>query len=81
MIINVITAFPNFFDNTICSVLERAVRDGILKFNIIDIKKYGIGHSPRIDDTPYGGGCGMILRADVIEKALKDNINLEEYIN
>ncbi len=81
MKIHILTCFPDYFSGTFCSLLGRATKEGKLQFNIIDIKKYGIGRYSRIDEKPAGGGSGLIMRADVIEKALLDNFNIEEFID
>lgn len=81
MKINIITAFPEFFDGAICSLLKKAVNKGILSFNVIDLKLYGTGKHKKIDDTPYGGGAGMILRADVIENVLESNFDVNVFRN
>lgn len=81
MKISILTCFPDFFNGTICSLLAKAQEKGILQFNIIDIKKYGVGNYSKVDDKPAGGGSGLIMRADVIEKALNDNFDIKEFEN
>ena len=81
MKINIITAFPSFFDSTICSLLKKASDNNILNFNIIDIKKYGIGKYSKIDDSPFGGGAGLIMKPDVISSVLETSFQMKEYIN
>jgi len=70
---NIITAFPEFFQGTFCSIFKRAIRQSILSINVINIREYGIGKHKKIDDTPYGGGAGLILRADVLHEAIEKN--------
>ncbi len=80
MIVKIISAFPEFFSGTFCSILARAIKNEIIKIEIIDVKKYAKGGKfPRIDDTPYGGGGGMILKPDVLSDAIEDNINYNEF--
>ena len=75
------TCFPEFFSGTFCSLLGKAVEKGLLQFNIIDIKKYGVGNYSKVDDKPAGGGSGLIMRADVIERAFNDNFLIDEFVN
>lgn len=81
MKIKIFTCFPEYFNGTFCSLLGKAINKKILEITIIDIKKYGVGHYSKVDDKPAGGGSGLIMRADVIEKAFLDNIKIEEFIN
>ncbi len=79
MKINILTCFPEYFQGTFCSLLGRAIKKDILKISIIDIKKYGVGSYSRVDDRPTGGGSGLIMRADVIERAINDNFDFESF--
>jgi len=72
MKINIITPFPEFYDSFLkTSLIKKAIDNRVVEFNIIDLKKFGIGKYNKIDDKPYGGGVGMIIRVDVIEKAIE----------
>ena len=79
MKISIITAFPEFFNGSICSLLKKASDKRIINFNVIDIKEYGIEKYKKIDDYPFGGGCGLILRADVVQNVLESNFNVEDF--
>lgn len=79
MNISILTCFPEYFDGTFCSLLKKAIKKGILSVNIIDIKKYGVGAYSKVDDKPAGGGSGLIMRADVIERAINDNFNWNKF--
>ena len=81
MKITIFTCFPEYFNGTFCSLLGKAVGKGILQINIVDIKKYGVGNYSKVDDKPAGGGSGLIMRADVIEKAFIDNFNPKDFVN
>jgi tRNA (guanine37-N1)-methyltransferase len=81
MNITIFTCFPEYFSGTFCSLLKKAIEKNIIKLKIIDIKKYGIGRYSKVDDRPAGGGNGLIMRADVIEKAFIDNFNLQDFVN
>ncbi len=71
MTFNVLTAFPNFYTSFFeTSLIKKAIESKVLNFNIIDFKDFGLGKFKKIDDTPYGGGPGMVIRVDIVDKAL-----------
>lgn len=59
------------------SIIKRAIAKKLIEINFIDIRNFGIGSHKTVDDTPYGGGVGMILRVDVIKNAL-DSVKIKE---
>lgn len=66
----VFTVFPEIYPGSLgVSKLGKGLEDGVWNLNIIDLKKFGDKYD-RIDDTPYGGGAGMVLRPDVMERAM-----------
>lgn len=72
MLFNIITAFPNFYNSFFeTSLIKKAIEKGTISFNVIDIKQFGLGKYRQIDDRPYGGGAGMILKVNVVSKALE----------
>lgn len=71
MTFTIVTLFPQMFDGIFShSILKRAQTDGLLTIRYINIKDFGIGKHNVVDDTPYGGGVGMVLRVDVIDQAI-----------
>ncbi|HQI02371.1 MAG TPA: tRNA (guanosine(37)-N1)-methyltransferase TrmD [Deltaproteobacteria bacterium] len=73
MDINIITLFPDMFQGIFAeSILHRAIRRGLIEVRIIHLRPYGIGKHRVVDDTPYGGGGGMILKPEPIARALED---------
>ncbi|EKD94568.1 MAG: tRNA (guanine-N(1)-)-methyltransferase [uncultured bacterium] len=72
MQIDIITLFPKMFEGPMNeSIMWRAQDKKFLDLNIIDMRQFGIDQRRTVDDRPYGGGAGMILRVDVIDNALK----------
>jgi len=67
---NVITLFPEIFDILDHSIIKRAKEKNLIKINLVNLRNFGIGKHKIVDDTPYGGGPGMILKVDVMDKAL-----------
>lgn len=71
MLISIITLFPKIFDPILSvSILGRAQEEGKVKINIVDLREFGLGRHKTVDDKPYGGGTGMVLRVDVLEAAI-----------
>lgn len=72
MIITILTMFPEMFDSFLASPIpKRAVDRGLAAIRLIDIKEYAGGSFRHIDDSTFGGGAGMVLRAGPVLKALK----------
>jgi len=53
------------------SILGRAAEQGLIEVGIVDIRDHGIGRHRTVDDTPYGGGAGMVMRVDVVVAAIE----------
>lgn len=72
MKISIITLFPEMFKGPFeYSIIKRAIDKKIIKIKIINLRDFGLGKHKIVDDTPYGGGDGMVLRADVLGKAVE----------
>ncbi|MEZ5798754.1 MAG: tRNA (guanosine(37)-N1)-methyltransferase TrmD [Paracoccaceae bacterium] len=67
----VITLFPEAFPGTLgLSLTGKALDLGLWRLNPIALRSFGLGKHRTVDDTPAGGGAGMVLRADVVDQAL-----------
>lgn len=67
----VITLFPEAFPGVLgASLTGKALQEGLWALEPIDLRPFGEGKHRNVDDTPYGGGAGMVLRPDVVAKAL-----------
>ncbi|MCL4367042.1 tRNA (guanosine(37)-N1)-methyltransferase TrmD [Patescibacteria group bacterium] len=72
MKINIVTLFPKQFMPFLeTSIVGRAVKQHKVEFNLIDLRQFGEGKHQIVDDRPFGGGPGMILKADILAKAVK----------
>ena len=84
MRIDVITLFPEMFKGPLTeSILDRAQKMELLELNFHDLREFGTGNYKQVDDSPYGGGAGMVLRADVIVEAIEaveDKVKSEKLI-
>lgn len=71
MVIDVLTLFPNMYDNFLTeSIIKRAIDNGKVKVNIHNIRNYTVYNNNQVDDYPFGGGGGMILMCDPIFRAI-----------
>jgi tRNA (guanine37-N1)-methyltransferase len=69
----IITLFPEAFPGTLgLSLTGKALAEGLWALETIDLRPFGIGRHRNVDDTPAGGGAGMVLRADVVAGALDE---------
>ncbi len=84
MHIDVLSVVPELLDSPFShSILRRAIDQGILSVNVIDLRKYGIGKYKQLDDAQYGGGAGMVMMAGPLADAIKqlsDAIPYDEVI-
>jgi len=72
MKIDILTLFPKIFDNFFTtSILGRAQTKKIAKIKTYNLRQWGLGRYRQVDDRPYGGGPGMIMRFDVVYNAIK----------
>lgn len=70
--IKIITLFPKFIENFVDAfgIVKRAISLKLLKIEAVDLRKFGLGERQVVDDRPYGGGAGMVLRPDILYKAI-----------
>lgn len=67
----IVTLFPEAFPGTLgLSLTGKALQEGRWQITPYDLRAFGIGKHRNVDDTPAGGGAGMVLRADVVGRAL-----------
>ena len=72
MKIQVITLFPEMFPGVLqSSMLWKAENKGIVTYEFINLRDFGSGPRQQVDDTPYGGGDGMLLKADPLVSAIE----------
>lgn len=74
--ISIITLFPEIFPSLLnFSIMDRAQKKGLVEFEIINLRDFASGEYKQVDDRPYGGGVGMVLKPDVLAKAMKSIIS------
>jgi len=73
MIVDILTLFPKMFISPFAeSIVERAQKQGYLVINSINIRDYASDRHHQVDDYPYGGGPGMVMKADVVGRAISE---------
>jgi len=81
LIFRIYTLFPEFFHSPLqCGLMGKAVKSGIIEFDIIDIRDYSEDKFSRCDDYPYGGGSGMVLTPSPLFKAIEANESEDHFI-
>src|SRR5689334_5165259 len=76
MKISILTLFPQMFGGPFdFSIVKRAQEKNLVEINLVDIREFGLGQHKTVDDKPYGGGVGMVLRVDVLSQAIKKTLD------
>ncbi len=71
--VDVITIFPELFRAPLeTSLLGKAVADGLLDVRVHDLRRHGLGKHRSVDDEPYGGGAGMVMRPEPLFEAVEE---------
>lgn len=68
---DILTLFPEMFQALNQSIIGRAKEKGLIEINLINIRDFSKDKHKKVDDTPYGGGAGMVMKADVVYDAFK----------
>ena len=71
---DVLTLFPEMFNILNESIIGRAKEKGLINVNLINIRDFSKNKHKKVDDTPYGGGAGMVIQPDVVYDAYKSVI-------
>ena len=75
---DVLTLFPEMFNILNESIIGRAKEKGLINVNLINIRDFSKNKHKKVDDTPYGGGAGMVIQPDVVYDAYKSVITNNE---
>ncbi len=72
MRIDILTLFPSMFEGFLHeSIIKRAIENKLVEINIINFRDFSLDPHKKVDDTPYGGGAGMVLMCDPIVRAIE----------
>ena len=81
MRITVLTLFKEQFDSFLnTSIISRILEKELCEVRVVDIRDYSKDKHRHVDDTPYGGGAGMLMRVDVLADAIRANRNDDTYV-
>ncbi len=75
---DVLTLFPEMFEPLKVSIIGKAVQNGLLEINLINIRDFSKDKHKKVDDTPYGGGAGMVMMPEVVYDAYNSIPNKEK---
>ena len=79
--VKIFTLYPDFFPGILGKgIYGRAIEKSLWNLNVINIRDYADDKHKTVDDTPYGGGEGMVLKPDVVAKALDQNLKKGEKV-
>ena len=79
--VKIFTLYPDFFPGILSKgIYGRAIEKSLWNLNVINIRDYAEDKHKTVDDTPYGGGEGMVLKPDVVAKALDQNLKKDEKV-
>ena len=71
MKIDILTLFPEMFETLKTSITGRAIEKELIEINVINIRDFSKDKHKKVDDVPYGGGAGMVIKPDVVYDAYK----------
>ena len=81
MKITILSLFPEFFKSMLeTSMLKRAIDNGVLEVELVNIRDFGEGKHKIVDDRPFGGGPGMLMTVDPIVKAIESVRGENSYV-
>jgi len=70
--VDILTLFPGMFKGPLTeSILARAQEEGLVDIHFHDLRAFGLGNYKQVDDSPYGGGAGMVMRPEVLVAAIE----------
>ena len=73
--VKVFTLYPEFFPGPLgCGLYKKAMENKIWSLNTVNIRDFALDKHKTVDDTPFGGGSGMVMRCDVLANAIDKNV-------
>ena len=77
----VLTLFPGMFPGSLgLSLAGRALERGVWSLDAVGLRDFGLGRHRAVDDTPFGGGAGMVMRPDVLDAAIRSSRDGRDFI-
>ena len=72
MRISIVSLFPEFFTSPLkVSIVGRAIEAGLMTVDLVDLRGHGVGRHRQVDDSPFGGGPGMVMMVEPLAAALE----------
>ncbi len=72
MLIDILTIFPDYFDSPFrIGIIKKAVDAGLISINLVDIRRFSASRHNQVDDYPFGGGAGMVMKPEPIFRAVR----------
>lgn len=78
MLVDIITLFPEMFSAFNDSIIKRAIDNGILKINFTQLRDFAFDKHRQVDDSPFGGGSGMVLKPEPMYRAVRHVLSSNE---
>lgn len=79
--VDIITLFPSMFEGPFAtSMLKKAQDKKLVEINFIDLRQFGLGKHKQVDDTPYGGGDGMVLKPEPVYAAVESVVSKDSKV-
>ena len=75
---DILTLFPEMFDTINHSILERAQNNGHIEINLTNIRDFSTDKHKKVDDTPFGGGAGMVMTCQPLFDAINSVLTTDE---
>ena len=72
---DVLTLFPEMFDAVKTSIVGRAMNNNLIDLNLINFREFSTDKQKHVDDCPYGGGAGMVIKPEPVYDAYKSIVN------
>ena len=76
---DVLTLFPEMFEPVRTSIIGRAIKQNIIELNLINFREFSTDKQRHVDDCPYGGGAGMVIKPEPVYAAYKSIVDKLEY--
>ncbi|MFM8446178.1 MAG: tRNA (guanosine(37)-N1)-methyltransferase TrmD, partial [Actinomycetota bacterium] len=80
MKITAISIFPEYFSPLRLSLIGKAIESSVIDFNAIDLREFTHDNHKTVDDTPYGGGAGMVMKPEPWGEAIDSALNRHDGI-
>ena len=75
---DILTLFPEMFEPLNKSIIGKAIEKNLIQINLINIRDFSKDKHKKVDDTPYGGGAGMVMKPDIVYDAYKSVLKENE---